>query len=407
MGAAASRWPRRPRACPHAFPSSCGRASRPGRHSCRPFSRSSTVAPARSSTFPLLPAAQVRRGATRRRSRSRRRRGRRSPRRTESPGSASPTSEAGASAPSPQRSPSVAATCTRCTASTTSPPPHGYPDRVHRKGLRRCRSCLRSKHGGVTRPACQEVTDREGRAGAHRHAEDHRTTASALEGEGSARRRAACEAVPAAFRRRRARGDGAPDERGPTEIRRSRAKGAKTPIFRLSSPTEASCSSRRRARRSAPECGSYAGGGRGRARNLGPEATRSTSRTSPDPRVGFAAPSFAAARPAADRRHRARVGERDPLGSQLSPYALSTQVDAAEVERLAEAITRRWSAASSCGSPGRTTRDYRVHNALGEPCRAAAAARPRRLRGAHDLLLPAVPDRGPRTEGPALSRLLK
>ena len=127
--------PRRPRACPRACPSSCGRASRPagtpaGRSRGRRRWRRRERAPSE-----LLPAAQARRGATRRRSRSRRRRGRRSPRRTGSPGSASPTSGAGSVSSSPQRSPSVVATCTRCTASTTSPAPHGYPDRVHRRSL--------------------------------------------------------------------------------------------------------------------------------------------------------------------------------------------------------------------------------------------------------------------------------
>ena len=90
--------------------------------------------------------------------------------------------------------------------------------------------------------------------------------------------------------------------------------------------------------------------------------------------------------------------------AKLSPYALSTpgrrRGDGAARDRDPP---RRWRAGSSFGSPAR--RDavvYRIHNELGQAVPARRHAdRPRRLRGAHDLLLPELPDRRTDAQGPA------
>ena len=90
--------------------------------------------------------------------------------------------------------------------------------------------------------------------------------------------------------------------------------------------------------------------------------------------------------------------------AQLSPYQLSTQVDAEETERLATRDPRRARArASSSGCRARTTRRPTASTtSSAQPCAALRhAARAGRLRGAHDLLLPDLPDRRPRAQGPA------
>ena len=88
--------------------------------------------------------------------------------------------------------------------------------------------------------------------------------------------------------------------------------------------------------------------------------------------------------------------------AKLSPYQLSTQVDADETERLATAIHEELARGLELrlqGANDATT--YRVHNKLGGPVRALRnPARTGRLRGAHDLLLPDLPDRRADAEGP-------
>jgi formamidopyrimidine-DNA glycosylase len=55
--------------------------------------------------------------------------------------------------------------------------------------------------------------------------------------------------------------------------------------------------------------------------------------------------------------------------AQLSPFALSTQLDAAEVERLAAAIDEELSRGLELRERGAgDNRTYRVHNRLAEPC---------------------------------------
>ena len=153
-------------------------------------------------------------------------------------------------------------------------------------------------------------------------------------------------------------------------------------------------------RRLAAAAGRARGGARA-PRPRGRRARRGVAR--PHPRLRLAAAALAAARPAADRRHRPRVGERDPPRcAMLSPYALSTQLDDEEIERLADGDplgdgARHRAADAGRSEPGRLPRarpPRRAVLALRHPARA------RRLRGAHDLLLPGLPDRGPRAQGP-------
>ena len=90
------------------------------------------------------------------------------------------------------------------------------------------------------------------------------------------------------------------------------------------------------------------------------------------------------------------------LRARLSPFKASTELSDEEIERLAAAIARGpRRARSSSASRGRATR--RLPHP--QPARRAVPAvrhadRPRRLRGAHDLLLPELPDGRPAAEGP-------
>ena len=88
--------------------------------------------------------------------------------------------------------------------------------------------------------------------------------------------------------------------------------------------------------------------------------------------------------------------------AQLSPFALSSKLDDEEIERLAAAIEEDLTRALELREQGKGDKDvYLVHRRLGEPCpRCGDAAAAGRLRGAHGLLLRAVPDRRPRAQGP-------
>ena len=144
---------------------------------------------------------------------------------------------------SPSAVPSVDRTCTRCTASTTSPRCTvtliaSTPAGSLVAGVARGRSLA-----APARPTRQAIADRESRPGAHRDAQDLRPAALDARRRGLPRRRAPRQALPAADRRRRARRDGAPDERGPAQVRRERREGARR--HRRSacgSSTAASCS---------------------------------------------------------------------------------------------------------------------------------------------------------------------
>ncbi len=89
--------------------------------------------------------------------------------------------------------------------------------------------------------------------------------------------------------------------------------------------------------------------------------------------------------------------------AKLSPYALSGDLDDEEVERLAAAIDSELERGLELREAGASDeKTYRVHRRLGEPCHVCGTPLgPGRLRGAHDLLLPDLPDRRPRPQGPA------
>ena len=89
--------------------------------------------------------------------------------------------------------------------------------------------------------------------------------------------------------------------------------------------------------------------------------------------------------------------------ARLSPYALSTQLSdggdrAARRRDPLRAGARPRAAAGGCVERGDLPRPRPPRPAVPE---LPDAARARRLRGAHDLLLPDVPDRRPRAQGPA------
>ena len=88
--------------------------------------------------------------------------------------------------------------------------------------------------------------------------------------------------------------------------------------------------------------------------------------------------------------------------AQLSPFALSGNLDEAEIERLAAAIEDDLTRALELrarrqGRQGRLPRPPEARRAVPAVRRPAAAGR---LRGAHRLLLRALPDRRPGAEGP-------
>ena len=88
--------------------------------------------------------------------------------------------------------------------------------------------------------------------------------------------------------------------------------------------------------------------------------------------------------------------------AKLSPYALSTDLSDEEVERLATAMNEELARGLELRERGAGRHDLsRPQKARRAVPRLRHAARPGRLRGAHDLLLPEVPDRRPRPQGSA------
>ena len=88
---------------------------------------------------------------------------------------------------------------------------------------------------------------------------------------------------------------------------------------------------------------------------------------------------------------------------ELSPYALSTQLDDEEIDAPGgrDPLRDRARDRAAAARARRTRPTYRVHDRLGEPCwRCGTPLAQRRLRGAHDLLLHRLPDRRPRAQGP-------
>ena len=88
--------------------------------------------------------------------------------------------------------------------------------------------------------------------------------------------------------------------------------------------------------------------------------------------------------------------------AKLSPYALSRDLVPGQVHDLADAIHSELGRGLELRERGANdARTYRVHRKLGRALlRVRHADRTGRLRGAHDLLLPRVPDRRPGPQGP-------
>ena len=138
--------------------------------------------------------------------------------------------------------------------------------------------------------------------------------------------------------------------------------------------------------------------------HLGPEALglgRGAARR--DPRLGAAAAALAPARPAHRLRDRPRLGERDPAHGEAVPFrpgpgtVPGTGLAARRGDRLRARARPRATRARREGRAG-LPRPQEAARALP---RLRHADRARRLRGAHDLLLPGVPDRRAAAQGPA------
>jgi formamidopyrimidine-DNA glycosylase len=84
--------------------------------------------------------------------------------------------------------------------------------------------------------------------------------------------------------------------------------------------------------------------------------------------------------------------------AKLSPFAISTELDDDEVARLAEAIDAELERGLELREPADVPGTRQARRAL---LRLRHAARARRVRAAHDLLLPELPDGRPHPEGPA------
>ena len=95
--------------------------------------------------------------------------------------------------------------------------------------------------------------------------------------------------------------------------------------------------------------------------------------------------------------------------ARLSPYALSTELDGDEIERLASAVDKElaaWSRAAWRGARGRPRSTVCTTDSAN---RATSVRRrsPASIRGAHHLLLPRLPDAGRVLKDRRLSRLLR
>ena len=216
------------------------------------------------------------------------------------------------------------------------------------------------------------------------------------------------EAAPLPDRRRRARADGAPDERRPAPVPRAGREG----------PEDADVpAALRRRRRARPDRGR-----REEARRAsgccGPTRSRRSSPTSaPRPTSSTRRVARAASSPRDSRRLHSLLRDQRLIAGIGRAWANEIlHVGAALAVRALDPARRRGDRAARDGDPRRararpraaaagrrrTPPTYRVHDRLGEPCRRCRhAARAGRLRGAHDLLLPDLPDRGPRAQGPA------
>ena len=216
------------------------------------------------------------------------------------------------------------------------------------------------------------ISDRAGRAGAHRDAEDVRPAAGGAGGPAARRRRAARQAAALPDRGRRARAARAPDvrraaalpARGRGRARRSRRSGS----VRGRRPARPDRGRREEARRRVAADARAGRGGARAPRPGGARARRGAARRDPGGRAPAAA--LAPARPAADRGDRPRLGERDPAHAQAVAFrAHGPGSDPGRGRPLAEAIDSELSRGLELRERGaKDASVYRVHKKLDEPC---------------------------------------
>ena len=179
-------------------------------------------------------------------------------------------------------------------------------------------------------------------------------------------------------------------------------RGRRRPRSGSASRTAASSCSPRRARRSARRLARVTGADRGGARAPRPGGARARRRglrrSSPATTAGCTSLRDQRALAGIGRAHANEILHR----ARLSPFALSSKLGDEEIERLATArsttCARARAAARREGRQGRLPRPPPARRAVPALRRPAA---PGRLRGAHRLLLRALPDRRPDAEGPA------
>ena len=234
----------------------------------------------------------------------------------------------------------------------------------------------------------------------------YRPAAARARGTAVLRRGAAREAAALPDRGRRARPAAAHDERGPDQVPQGGREGAQDARLPARVPGRRPAGDDRgrpeEARRS---LASLAGGGRGRvgahrARGARPRRRSGSARSSPTE-------SRRLHSLLRDQRLLAGIGRawaNEILHvAELSPFALSTQLSAEEVERLAAAIDSELGARPRAARARRRRQDRLPRPQASR--RAVPALRPAartgRLRRAHGLLLPHLPDRRPGAEGPA------
>ena len=228
---------------------------------------------------------------------------------------------------------------------------------------------------GARRPRVG-LSDREGRPCAHCDAEDLRPAAGGARGPAPGWGRASRQAAPLPNRGQRARPARPPDDRGAVALCHLRREAPKDPCLPAPVPGRRGAHPHGGGQEEARRCVAADAGGRGgRAgapRPRGGRGRRGAARRDPHRRVATAA--LSSPRSTGDRRHRPRVGERDPArGQALALLA----IEGPEPGR-GGAPPRRYPAPSSpvawsSASAGRTTSAPTV-STTSSPSRASCAA---------------------------------
>ena len=180
--------------------------------------------------------------------------------------------------------------------------------------------------------------------------------------------------------------------------RRRRPSGSRSRAARSSS-------SRRPGRRSAPASGCSRPRRRRRARPPRPRGARARrGRAAPRSSAASRGGSTRSSATSGDRRHRPRVGERDPPhGEALAVRALDRpRRRGGRAARGCDARRARPRARAARARARRTSATYRVHNRLGQPCHVCGTPLAQIDFEEHTIYYcPRVPDRRPRAQGPA------